>query len=152
MSVSKDDIVALRERTGAGIMDVRRALQDSDSNMDKAQELLRERGLAKAAKKGDRVATEGLIEAYVHGGRLGAIIELNCETDFVARTDDFKQLAREIAMQAAANGADGAEELKQQSYNRDTSRTISGLITETAAKVGENVVLRRVTRFELGAE
>ena len=152
MSVSKEDIVALRERTGAGIMDVRRALQDSNGNMETAQELLRERGIARAGKKVDREASQGLIESYVHGGRLGALIELNCETDFVARTDDFKQLAREIAMQAAANGATDPDELKKQSYNRDTSRTIESLITETAAKVGENVVLRRVARFELGAE
>ncbi|MDP9381386.1 MAG: translation elongation factor Ts [Chloroflexota bacterium] len=152
MAVTKEDIVALRERTGAGIMDARRALEEAGSNMDKAVEILRQRGLGVAEKKAGREASQGLIEAYVHGGRLGALIELNCETDFVARTDDFRQLAREIAMQAAANGATDADELKAQTYNRDTSKTIQQLITETVAKVGENIVLRRVCRFQLGSE
>lgn len=152
MAVSKEDIVALRERTGAGIMDARRALEESNGDLNKAQEIIRQKGLATAAKKGGREAKQGLVEAYVHGGRLGALIELNCETDFVARTDDFKQLAREIAMQAAANGATDPEELRKQSYNRDTSKTIDTLISETVGRVGENIVLRRVARFELGSE
>ncbi len=152
MAVSKESIVELRELTGAGIMDARRALEESNGDLRKAQEIIRQKGLAMAAKKGDRVAKQGLVEAYVHGGRLGALIELNCETDFVARTDDFKQLAREIAMQAAANGASDAEELRKQSYNRDTSKTIETLINETVGRVGENIVLRRVARFELGSE
>ena len=144
--------MALRERTGAGIMDCRTALTDADGDAEKAVELLRQKGLSAASKKSSREANQGLVESYVHGGRLGAMIELNCETDFVARTDDFKQLAREIAMQAAANGADDVDSLRGQSYNRDTSRTIGDLINDTVAKVGENVVLRRVTRFELGGE
>ncbi|MDP9353322.1 MAG: translation elongation factor Ts [Chloroflexota bacterium] len=152
MAVSKESIVELRELTGAGIMDARRALEESNGDLRQAQEIIRQKGLAMAAKKGDRVAKQGLVEAYVHGGRLGALIELNCETDFVARTDDFKQLAREIAMQAAANGASDAEELRKQSYNRDTSKTIETLINETVGRVGENIVLRRVARFELGSE
>ncbi|MDQ3855762.1 MAG: translation elongation factor Ts [Chloroflexota bacterium] len=152
MTVTKDDIMALRDRTGAGIMDCRSALNDAGGDMDKAVELLRQKGLATAAKKSGREANMGLVEAYVHGGRLGALIELNCETDFVARTDDFRQLAREIAMQAAANGAESVEALKSQHYNRDTSKTIGDLISDTIAKVGENIVLRRVARFELGAE
>jgi elongation factor Ts len=152
VSISKEDIVTLRERTGAGIMDARRALEEAGGNQDRAVEILRERGLSQVEKKRGREASQGLVEAYVHGGRLGALIELNCETDFVARTDDFKQLAREIAMQAAANGAADVDELKAQSYNRDTSRTIEQLITETAAKVGENLVLRKVCRFQLGSE
>lgn len=152
MAVSKESIVELREITGAGIMDARRALEESSGDLQKAQEIIRQKGLAMAAKKGDRIAKQGLVEAYVHGGRLGALIELNCETDFVARTDDFKQLAREIAMQAAANGASDADELRKQSYNRDTSKTIEILINETVGRVGENIVLRRVARFELGSE
>jgi elongation factor Ts len=152
VAVTKDEIVALRERTGAGIMDARRALEEANGDMDKAQEIIRQKGVVRAQNQGDREAKQGLVESYVHGGRLGALIELNCETDFVARTDDFKQLAREVAMQAAANGATDADELRDQKYNRDTSRTIGDLITDTAAKVGENVVLRRVARFELGGE
>jgi elongation factor Ts len=152
VAVTKEEIVALRERTGAGIMDARRALEEANGDMDKAQEIIREKGAVRAQNKGDREARQGLVEAYVHGGRLGALIELNCETDFVARTDDFRQLAREVAMQAAANGAADADELREQKYNRDTSKTIGDIITDTAAKVGENVVLRRVARFELGGE
>ncbi len=152
MSISKEDIMQLRERTGAGIMDCRRALEETGSNVDKAVEKLREKGLSAAAKKSGREAKQGLVESYVHGGRLGALIELNCETDFVARTEDFKQLAREIAMQAAANGAEDVDALKAQNYNRDSSKTIENLITDTVAKVGENIVLRRVARFELGSE
>jgi elongation factor Ts len=152
MAVSKEDITTLRERTGAGIMDCRRALADAGGDLEKAQEALRQKGLATAEKKSGREAKQGLVEAYVHSGRLGALIELNCETDFVARTEDFKQLAREIAMQAAANGIEDAEELKSQKYNRDSSKTIGDLITDTVAKVGENIVLRRAVRFELGGE
>ena len=144
--------MALRERTGAGIMDCRRALEEAGGDLDKAAQFLREQGLLTAAKKSEREATQGLIEAYVHRGRLGALIELNCETDFVARTDDFKALAREIAMQAAANGAEDVESLKAQSYNREPGKTINDLINDTIARVGENIVLRRVSRFELGRD
>ncbi len=152
MSISREAIKELREQTGAGIMDVRRALEEANGNRERAVEIIRERGLAVAAKKAGRVANQGLVEAYVHGGRLGALVELNCETDFVARTEDFRRLAREIAMQAAANGAEDVEALRRQPYNRDTSKTLDDLITETVAKVGENIVLRRFARFELGAE
>lgn len=152
MNVSKEDLVALRERTGAGIMDARRALERAGGNLDAAVKDLRERGLAVVEKKSGREAKQGLVEAYIHGGRLGALIELNCETDFVARTDDFRQLAREVAMQAAANGAEDVDALKRQNYNRDSSKTINDLINDTIAKVGENIVLRRVCRFELGGE
>ena len=152
MTITKEDITTLRERTGAGIMDCRRALEEAGGDVEKAAEVLRQKGLQVAGKKAGREAKQGLIEAYVHAGRLGALIELNCETDFVARTPDFKQLAREIAMQAAANGAADADDLKAQAYNRDSSKTINDLITDTIAKVGENIVLRRVARFELGGE
>lgn len=152
VSVTKEEIMALRERTSAGIMDCRRALEESGGNMDQAVELLRQKGIESAGKKGDREANQGLIEAYVHGGRLGALIELNCETDFVARTPEFKALAREIALQAAANGAEDADALKAQNYNRDSSKTINDLIVEAAGTLRENVVLRRVARFELGGE
>lgn len=144
--------MTLRDRTSAGILDARNALQEANGDLDRASEILRKKGLSVVEKKSGREARQGLVESYVHSGRLGALIELNCETDFVARTEDFKQLAREIAMQAAANGAEDSETLRQQSYNRDTSKTIEDLINDTIAKVGENIVLRRVSRFELGGE
>lgn len=104
MAITTEMVKSLRARTGAGIMDCRRALQEVGGNMDRAAELLRAKGLAEAAKRADRAASEGVVEAYVHtGSRLGALVELNCETDFVARTEEFQKLARELAMQVAAN-------------------------------------------------
>ncbi len=103
MAVTTEMIKALRERTGAGVMDCRRALEESGGDVERAAELLRAKGMAEAAKRAGRTASEGVVEAYVHtGGRLGALVELNCETDFVARTDEFQKLARELAMQVAA--------------------------------------------------
>jgi elongation factor Ts len=104
MMVSADQVKRLRELTGAGMMDCKRALQEADGNVDRAVELLRERGLAAAAKRAGRVASEGVVEAYLHGGgRIGAMVEINCETDFVANTEEFRALARDIAMQVAAH-------------------------------------------------
>ena len=102
MGVSVDDIKKLRELTGVGLTDAKKALVETDGDFDKALEAMRKKGLTKAEKKGDREAREGLIEGYVHSGRIGVIVEVNCETDFVARLDDFKTLAHEIAMQIAA--------------------------------------------------
>lgn len=102
MGVSVDDIKKLRELTGVGLTDAKKALVETDGDFDKALEAMRKKGLTKAEKKGDREAREGLIESYVHSGRIGVIVEVNCETDFVARLDDFKTLAHEIAMQIAA--------------------------------------------------
>ena len=102
MNVSGDDIKKLRELTGVGLTDAKKALVETDGDFDKALEAMRKKGLTKAEKKGDREAREGLIEGYVHSGRIGVVVEVNCETDFVARLDDFKKLAHEIAMQIAA--------------------------------------------------
>ena len=102
MGVSVDDIKKLRELTGVGLTDAKKALVEADGDFDKALEAMRKKGLTKAEKKGDREAREGLIEGYVHSGRIGVVVEVNCETDFVARLDDFKTLAHEIAMQIAA--------------------------------------------------
>ena len=102
MNVSVDDIKKLRELTGVGLTDAKKALVETDGDFDKALEAMRKKGLTKAEKKGDREAREGLIEGYVHSGRIGVVVEMNCETDFVARLDDFKTLAHEIAMQIAA--------------------------------------------------
>lgn len=173
MAVTADEVKALREETGAGIMDCKRALTEAQGNMEQAKHLLRDRGFEVAAKKADREANQGIVESYIHGGgRIGVLLELNCETDFVARNSDFKELARELAMQIAAMNprwlstedvdarVKAAEELSDQQvasmtllsqpYIRDQSRTIQQLITETIAKTGENIRLRRFTRYELG--
>ncbi len=155
-------IKELREKTGAGIMECKRAVDDALGDLAVAEKLLKERGLALAAKKAGRDASQGLIDSYVHAGRVGAMIELNCETDFVARTDDFRTLAREIAMQVAAmnptrisaaeDSNNGDVPLLDQPYIRDNSKTIQQLLNETIARVRENIVIRRYARFELGGQ
>lgn len=186
----------LRERTGAGMMDCKKALSATDGDLEKAIDFLREKGLAAAAKKAGRVAAEGLVEAYIHGGgRIGVLVEVNCETDFVAKTDAFKELVKDIAMHIAATNpsylkreevptAELAHEqavlaeqarnegkpekiiekmvagriekyykevcLMEQPFVKDPDKTISDLITESIAKIGENISIRRFTRYQLG--
>ena len=166
MDVSVEAIKELRERTSAGIMDCKRALQDSKGDLARAEEILRERGIASAAKKASRATNQGVIESYIHsGGRIGAIVEVNCETDFVARTPDFKELAHDLAMQVAAMSPlyvddseipDGDEVdpqqacIMQQPFIKDPSHTVQDLVNEAISKLGENVRVRRFTRFSLG--
>src|SRR3989344_4418922 len=152
MTVSLDLIKQLRDRTSAGVADVRQALEDSKGDLKRAEELLRKKGFEKAAKKGDRVTNAGLIESYVHQGRIGALVEVACETDFVARTDEFKTLAHEIAMQVASMNPKDNSALLEQEYIRDPSKTIGDLIKEAIAKLGENITVGRFSRFELGRE
>lgn len=186
----------LRERTGAGMMDCKKALSATDGDLEKAIDFLREQGLAAAAKKAGRVAAEGLVEAYIHGGgRIGVLVEVNCETDFVAKTDAFKELVKDIAMHIAATNPsylkreevptaeleheqavlaeqarnEGKPEkiiekmvagriekyykevcLMEQPFVKDPDKTISDLITESIAKIGENISIRRFTRYQLG--
>src|ERR1051326_296122 len=162
MPTSTEQIKELREKTGAGIMECKRAL-DEGGSMPEAEKLLKKWGLATAEKKAGREAGQGVIDSYVHAGRIGAMIELNCETDFVARTDDFKTLAREIAMQVAATNprrvsakedasaeGDGDVPLLDQPYIRDPNKTVQDLLNEAIAKLRENIVVRRFSRFELG--
>ena len=187
----------LRERTGAGMMDCKKALSATDGDLEKAIDFLREKGLAAAAKKAGRVAAEGLVEAYIHGGgRIGVLVEVNCETDFVAKTDAFKELVKDIAMHIAATNPsylkreevptaeleheqavlaeqarnEGKPEkiiekmvagriekyykevcLMEQPFVKDPDKTISDLITESIAKIGENISIRRFTRYQLGS-
>jgi len=151
MASAKDDVKRLREETGAGVMDCKRALDEAKGDFEKARGLIRERGLAKAKEKADREAKEGIVEAYVHaGGRIGAIVELSSETDFVARNPDFRGLAKEIAMQVAAMDPTDVDQLLEQPYIRDSSKTIGELVTTIAATTGENVRIKRFKRFELG--
>ena len=164
--VGAAEIKELRELTGAGIMDCKRALEAADGDMTAAADALMEAGLAGAAKKAGRAVLEGVVEAYIHtGSRVGSLVELNCETDFVARTEDFRQLAKNLAMQVAAMnpkyvdrdsigedaGEVGEEDvLMEQIYIRDNSIKIEDLVKAMTAKVGENVKIGRVQRFALG--
>lgn len=151
MANSKDHVKRLREETGAGVMDCKRALDEAKGDFENAKALIKERGLAKAMEKADREAKEGVVEAYVHaGGRIGAMVELSSETDFVARNPDFKGLAKEIAMQVAAMDPTNVDQLLEQPYIRDSSKTIGELVTSIAATTGENVRVKRFKRFELG--
>jgi elongation factor Ts len=160
MRTTTELVKELRDRTGAGVMECKRAVEDADGDIGRAEQLIKERGLAMAEKKAGREAGQGLIDSYIHAGRIGAMIELNCETDFVARTDDFKTLARELAMQVAATNpsrisskeesTDGDVPLLDQPYIRDASKTVQDLLNETIARVRENIVIRRYARFELG--
>lgn len=145
------EVAKLRTETGAGVMECKKALQDAGGDYEKAKSLIKERGLARAAKKSDREANQGLVESYIHGGgRIGALVELSSETDFVARNDDFKDLARNIAMQVAAMEPTDIDELLKQPYIKDAGKTIGDLVTALAASTGENVHVRRIARFELG--
>lgn len=178
MAISASQVKELREKSGAGIMECKRALVETDGNIDKAVSLLKQQGLAKADKKAGRDALQGLIEPYIHGaGRIGAIVEVNCETDFVARTENFKSLAHDLAMQVAATDpkfldvdevteADYVElekeygdrakglaavVLLEQPFIKDSKVTIRDLIRDSIGKLGENIQVRRFARFEVGA-
>jgi elongation factor Ts len=150
MKFSIEDLKKLREDTKAGVSDCRQALEDADGNYAKAKKLILERGLQKAEKKGDRETSQGLIESYVHAGRVGVLVELRCETDFVARTDDFKRLAHELALQVASMEPKNVAELLKGAYIRDAGLTIEALVKQTIAKVGENITVAKFTRIELG--
>ena len=195
--ISAELVKELRERTGAGFMDCKRALTESGGDLEKATVMLRERGLAAAAKKAGREAREGLVSSYIHtGGRVGVLIEVNCETDFVARTDEFQKLVRDLAVQVAglaplyvdqdaippeALEARKAELLSDETIQkkpesirpqivegqlkkwysqvclydqpfRDEERTVRDLITDRIATIGENIRVRRFTRYALGEE
>src|SRR3954451_4367412 len=200
-AIKAGDVKALRDRTGAGMMDCKAALQEAGGDLDKAVEILRVKGQASAAKRGERVASEGLVTSYVHAtGKIGVLVEVNCETDFVARTEPFEEFARDVALHIAAAApryvsedevpqedrdaelrifqeqaaADGKPEQVQQKIaegrmrkwleevvllnqghvnaDKHAGKTIEELRTELAASTGENVVIRRFTRFQIGEE
>lgn len=195
MAVSVEDIKKLKELTGVGLGDAKAALVETDGDFDKALEAMRKKGLTKAEKKADREAREGVIDSYVHGGRIGVLVEVNCETDFVARTDGFKEFAHMIALQVASmspeyvseddipaeevervrNEALASDTLKSkpaemaekivegqvkkhfadkvllsQTYIMDDSQTVEQYLKENISKTGENIIIRRFKRIELG--
>ena len=160
MDVDLNVVKELRQKTGAGVMAVKKALDESGGNLDKAEEILKEQGLANALKKSGRDTSQGAIQSYIHAGnKIGALVELKCETDFVARTDDFIDLAKDLAMQVAAMGplfiskneegagkASDEEILMSQAFIKDPSITIEDMIKSMISKVGENVNISRITK------
>jgi elongation factor Ts len=197
--ISAGDVKALRERTGAGMMDCKKALQESGGDLDKAIEILRVKGQAQAAKRGERAASEGVVQSYIHAtGKIGVLVEIDCETDFVARNDDFQEFARDVAIHIAAAAPQVVSEdevpddvkqaeqrifeeqaqdkpeqarpkivegrwrkwleenvlLNQEHVNKDkyNGQTIEDLRAATASKTGENIVIRRFARFQVGEE
>lgn len=194
-NVSLEEIKRLKDLTGVGLTDAKQALVESNGDFDKALSEMRKKGLTKAEKRGEREATQGLIESYVHDSRIGVLLELNCETDFVARTDDFKALAHDLAMHIAASNpayinledipsdvraakenefsekvkTEGKPEkivpqivegmlkkhfaelcLMEQPFIKNPDETVGALVKNRIAKLGENIVIRRIARFELG--
>ncbi len=148
--VNIDTLKKLRLETGISIAECKKALEQTDGNYDKALVWLKKQGLEKAAKKADRETNQGLIESYIHqNGKVGSLAVVLCETDFVARTEDFKHLSHEIAMQVAAMSPRDVDTLLKQEYIRDSSITIGDLIKQTVAKLGENIVVKEFKRFEL---
>jgi elongation factor Ts len=196
MAITVEEIKRLKELTGVGLTEAKKALVEADGDFDKALEMMRKKGLTRAEKRGEREAREGLVEAYVHSGRVGVLVELNCETDFVARTDEFKELAHDIALHIAAMNpayvslenvpaeererktaeftekvkAEGKPEqmvpqivegmvkkhfaelcLLEQPFVKDQSITVDTIIKNAIAKLGENIVVRQMSRIELGS-
>lgn len=150
MTVDINDLKKLREDTGAGVADVRSALEEASGDIAKAKELLKQKGLDKALSKGERAVKSGLVEVYSHSGRVGVLVELLCETDFVAKTEDFKNLAHELALQVASMKPDSVEQLLSQEYIRDNSQTIDQLVKSVIGKLGENIQIVRFERVALG--
>lgn len=146
-----EKIRKLRESTGAPIMRVKSVLEENKGDEKKAQNLLKKEGFKKAAKRKDRVTSQGLVESYTHhSGKIVSVVELLCETDFVARNELFKQLAHNIALQVASMEAKNIKELEKQEFIKDTKKTISDLVKEVIAKTGENIKIGRFYRIELG--
>ena len=151
MNFSIDLLKKLREETSAGVADCRQALEDAKGDYEKAKKLIVERGLEKASKKEGKETSQGLIEAYIHGnGKVGVLVDLRCETDFVARTDEFKALAHELTLQIAAMSPKDVKELLESAYIRDAKLSMQDLVKQTIAKVGENITIAKFTRMQLG--
>ena len=173
MGYKAEDIKSLREETGCGVIDCKKALEESDGNRDKAKDLLRKLGLEKALKKGDREAKEGRVESYIHNGsKIGVIVEINCETDFVARSEDCIRFSKDVAMHIAAMSPKYIKKedvpadilakehnqteffkqavLLQQPFVRDAAKTIQDYLNELVAKIGENIRVARFVRYKIG--
>lgn len=148
--ISTDQIRRLKELTGVGISDAKAALVEAGGDFDKALAAMKEKGLAKAAKRAEREARAGLIGTYSHDGRIGVVVEVNCETDFVARTDEFKALVKDLTLQIAASEAEDVKSLLEEPFVKNPEITFADYVKEHIAKLGENIVVRRFARLTLG--
>ena len=149
MEFTAKDVMALRERSGAGMMDCKKALKECDGDIEKALDYLREKSLAASAKKASRIAAEGIVDCFVcEKCGVGVIIEVNCETDFVAKTDDFKNLVASLAKHVAKKNPASVEDMMAQSFSEDESKTVSDVINGAVAKIGEKITIRRFNRVE----
>ena len=149
--ISASQVKALRQQTGAGMLEAKSALSEAGGDVEKATEILRKKGALKAGKKSQRETRQGLIEAYVHGeGRIGVLVEVNCETDFVARNQDFKNLVHDLALHVAASDPVSVPELLEQPFVKDPNIIIKDLIAQKISIIGENIQVRRFTRYVLG--
>ncbi|MDP4007173.1 MAG: translation elongation factor Ts [bacterium] len=145
-----EELKQLREETGMSVMDIKKALMEAGDSMEKARELLRTRGAEIAKKKQEREAGQGIVDVYLHPtGKTGVLLDLRSETDFVAKSMDFKALAHELSLQIAAMDPDGTEELFSQAYIKDPSKTVQDLVQEYIAKLGENIVVKRFLRYQI---
>jgi len=146
-----DHIKQLREETSCGVIECKKALEEAKGNFGKAKEILRKRGLEMAAKKADRVAKEGRVEAYIHhGNKIGVVVEVNCETDFAARSEDFCAFTKNLAMHIAAINPPNVPSLLAQPFVKDANKSIQDLLNELVAKIGENIQIGRFVRFKVG--
>jgi elongation factor Ts len=149
--ITSKQIQSLREKTGIGIMECKKALEEAKGDEKKATEILKKSGAMKALKKSDRPTTQGIVETYSHGeGRIGVMVEVNTETDFVARNEEFKQFVHDVAMQIASMNPKDVESLKKQDFIKDLDITIGDLLTQKIQKIGENIKIKRFIRYELG--
>ena len=147
--ITSESVQKLREMTSAGVMDCRKALIEANGDFAKAVEIIREKGLSKVEKRAGRETGAGLVHSYVHNGRIGVMVELRAETDFVVRSEPFQKLAHEIAMQISAADPKSVDELLTQSSIRDESRTVKDMVNEVIAKVGENISVNQFYRIEV---
>lgn len=145
-----DEVKRLRQLTGVGITDAKAALVEAAGDFDKALTAMRKKGLTKAEKHGEREARAGLIGGYVHDGRIGVLVEVNCETGFVAKTDEFKELVKDLCLHIAASEPKDVEELLKQPFVKKPDQTVEDYVKEHIAKLGENIVVRRFSRLALG--
>ena len=149
MEINKEIIQKLRDETGAGIMDCKKALEETDGDIEKAKEVIKEKGIIIASKKSERKTGAGFLKTYIHNDRVGVLMEIRAETDFAVKSDPFQKLAHELAMQIAAMDPEDVDELLEQPFVKNESKTVGEIIKEVVAEVGENINVKNFVRYEI---